>query len=162
MITKDSVELLRRLTAGEVDSIVVGMAAAVLQGVPLTTRDLDIVHCRTHDNVARLLSVLAEVDAVARGDSRRTRPGPTHLLGPGHVLTETRFGDLDCLGAIDGGRTYEDLQEVSIDVDFEGRSLRVLTLEELVAVKKRAGRPKDLAVIPYIESTIDEVRRRCG
>jgi len=45
-------------------------------------------------------------------------------------------------------------------LDFEGRQLRVLGLRELVAVKKRAGRPKDLAVIPYLESTIDEIDKR--
>jgi hypothetical protein len=105
MITSDAVEVLRRLTAGDVELVVVGMAAAILQGVPLTTRDLDVVHRRTPENVARLLLVLGDIEAVGRGDRRRIRPGESHLLGPGHILTETRFGDLDCLGAIDGDRT---------------------------------------------------------
>jgi len=70
---------------------------------------------------------------------------------------ETRFGDFDCLGAIDGGRDFEDLLGDSVLLDFEGRPLRVLTLRELLAVKIRAGRPKDLAAIPYIQSTIDEI-----
>jgi hypothetical protein len=58
-----------------------------------------------------------------------------------------------------GGRNYEDLLDASIGLDFEGRALRVLSLPEILAVKKRAGRPKDLAVIPYIQSTIDEIAR---
>jgi hypothetical protein len=73
------------------------------------------------------------------------------------VLLETRFGDFDCLGAIDGGRDYEALLGSSVLVDFEGRPLRLLSLRELLAIKIRAGRPKDLAAIPQIQSTIDEV-----
>ena len=123
------------------------------------TWDLDIVHRRAADNVERLLGVLADIDAVARGDARRIRPSASHLLGPGHILLETRFGDFDCLGAIDGARSYDELLGSSRLLDFDGRPLRVLTLTELLAVKKRAGRPKDLAGIPYIESTIAELER---
>jgi hypothetical protein len=73
---------------------------------------------------------------------------------------ETRFGDFGCLGAIDGGRAFEDLLASSIVMDVEGCPIRVLNLGEILAVKKRAARPKDLAAIPYIESTIDEIERQ--
>lgn len=149
-------KILIRLADEGVEVIVVGMAAAVLQGVPVTTWDLDVVHRRTAENVERLLHVLQSVEAVARHDPRRLQPNETHLMGPGHVLLETKFGDFDCLGAIDGGRAYEDLLEAVVSVDFAGRPLRILSLRELLAIKTRAGRPKDLAAIPYIQSTIDE------
>lgn len=152
-------EILLRLADAGVEAIVVGMAAAVIQGAPTMTWDLDIVHHRTLDNVQRLLSVLNDIDAVARGDSRRLRPNASHLLGPGHILLETRFGDFDCLGAIDGGRSYEDLLEASVELELDGRQLRVIGLDELLQIKKRAGRPKDLAGIPYIEATIAESSR---
>jgi hypothetical protein len=152
-------EILIRLADAGVEAIVVGMASAVIQGVPSMTWDLDIVHRRTPDNVERLLGVLAGIDAVARGDTRRIRPGASHLLGPGHILLETRFGDFDCLGAIDGTRTYDDLLSSSLEILLDGRALRVLGLTELLGIKKRAGRPKDLAAIPYIESTIAELAR---
>lgn len=48
----------------------------------------------------------------------------------------------------------------SLLLEFEGRELRVLALSELLAIKIRAGRPKDLAAIPYIESTIAEIERK--
>ena len=149
-------EILNRLADGGVEVVVVGMAAAVLQGVPLATWDLNVVHRRTPENVERLLLVLEDLRAVARHDPK---PNATHLPGPGHVLMETRFGDFDCLGAIDGGRDFEDLLGDSVLLDFEGRPLRVLALRELPAVKIRAGRPTDLAAIPYIQSTIDEIER---
>jgi hypothetical protein len=140
-----------------VDFVGVGMVSAIVQGVPLTTMDLDIVHLRTPENVGRLLRVLANLDAVARNDPRRLRPNETHLLGPGHILLKTRFGDFDCLGAIDGGRGYEELLQQCVPIELEGRTFQFLNLREILAIKKRAGRPKDLAAIPYIESTIDEI-----
>jgi hypothetical protein len=152
-------EILLRLADEGVEAIVVGMAAAIIQGVPTTTWDLDIVHKRTSGNVERLLRVLRDLHAIARGDPRRLSPNETHLLGPGHILLETRFGDFDCLGTIDGGRAYEDLIDSTVVVDFEGRPLRLLSLRELLLIKTRAGRPKDLAAIPSIQSTIDEIEQ---
>jgi hypothetical protein len=152
-------EILTRLADAGVDVIVVGMAAAVVQGVPAATWDLDVVHRRTPENVERLLGVLDEIEAVARHDPRKLRPDSSHLSGPGHVLMETRFGDFDCLGEIDGGRAYEDLLDATVEVSLAGRTLRLLTLGEILAIKKRAARPKDLAMIPYLESTLEEIER---
>lgn len=152
--------ILVRLADANVEYVVVGMMAGVLQGVPTTTWDLDIVHHRTEDNVERLLGVLGELDACARHHPKRVRPARTHLIGPGHVLLETRFGDLDCLGAIDGERAYEQLLDHSHVIDFQGRPIRVLDLRELVAIKERAGRAKDLATLPLIRATLDEIQRQ--
>jgi len=70
--------------------------------------------------------------------------------------------DIVCLGTINGARTYDDLVDASLSIEFDGRQIRVLKLEELLAIKIRAGRPKALAAIPYIESTIAETRRVNG
>jgi hypothetical protein len=153
-------ELLRSLASEDVELVVVGMLAGVLQGAPVTTADVDIVHRRTPENVERLLRVLRRLNAVYRHDPRRIRPEPSHLLGPGHQLLETDLGDLDCLGEIDGGRDYEALAGCSCPLTLgEGLTMRVLSLGELVAVKRRAGRPKDLAALPILEATLAESTR---
>jgi len=59
-------ELLRRLVGAGVEFIVVGGAAAVLHGAPITTEDLDIVHRRTSENVSRLKNLLTELDTHVR------------------------------------------------------------------------------------------------
>ena len=152
--------LLLLLVEHDVEVIVVGMLAGVLQGAPLTTADVDVVHRRTPENVARLLAVLRAIGAVYRHDTRRIAPGESHLLGPAHQLLESSLGDIDCLGEIDGGKTYEDLIDKTVHLNLGGeRAIAVLDLATLVEVKKRAGRPKDLAAIPVLEATLDEVRR---
>lgn len=156
-----SAEILRLLSRKEVEFIVVGMTAGVLRGAPVTTVDLDIVHRRSPENVARLLGVLAELDAVYRHDPRKLRPNESHLLGPGHQLLTTTHGDLDCLGAIDQDKSYEDLLEQTTEMKLaEGLSVRVLALSALIEIKERSGRPKDLAVIPVLRATLDELNRK--
>jgi hypothetical protein len=156
-------ETLRALVRHDVQFIVVGMAAGVLQGVPLTTLDVDVVHQRTPDNVDRLLEALAELKAVYRGDPRNLSPAASHLLGPGHQLLTTINGDLDCLGAVDDGKGYDDLLQATKELMIgAGITVRVLELAMLIEVKRRAGRPKDLAALPILEATLDEMRRGSG
>ncbi|MGE0456129.1 MAG: hypothetical protein AB7O37_22730 [Vicinamibacteria bacterium] len=154
-------EILQLLAAGDVEFVVVGMAAGILQGAPVTTLDLDIVHRRTPENVVRLLQILASLDAVYRHDARRLRPRASHLEGPGHQFLTTTHGDLDCLGAIDDGRVYEDLLAQAAELRLaSGLTIRVLGLAALVEIKQRLGRPKDLAALPVLRATLDEATRR--
>jgi hypothetical protein len=54
--------------------------------------------------------------------------------------------------------------EILIRLADEGVEVIVVRMAAagILAVKKRAGRPKDLAAIACIESTIDETERECG
>ena len=150
-------EILEHLAAHEVDFIVVGMTAGILQGAPVTTVDLDVVHRRTPENVARLLAALEVLEAVYRHDARQLQPKESHLSGPGHQLLATRLGDLDCLGTIDEERGYDDLLLQTEEMNLEsGRTIRVLSLPALIEAKERSGRPKDLAALPVLRATLDE------
>jgi hypothetical protein len=154
-------EILRLLAENDVEFIVVGMAAGILHGAPVTTVDLDLVHRRSRENVARLRRVLSELDATYRHDPRRLRPEESHLIGPGHQLLATTHGDLDCLGTIDQDRAYEDLLPLTVEMTLAGgRTVRVLSLPALIEAKERAGRPKDLAALPSLRATLDERARR--
>ena len=154
-------EVLRRLAANDVEFIVVGMMAGVLRGAPLLTADLDLVHRRSAQNVSRLLQVLAGLDAIYRHDPRRLRPGESHLMSPGHQLLVTTHGDLDCLGAVGDGQTYEDLLDRAPELNLgAGMSVRVIDLPTLIELKEKAGRPKDLAALPVLRATLAETLKR--
>ena len=160
MPAPDFRELLRVLLEHEVEFLVCGGVCAVLQGVPVTTMDLDLVHRRSEENVERLLAALDELEAVSRLDARRLRPEASHLLSPGHRLLETRAGLLDLLGELAGGVAYEDLADGAETIRWEGRELRLLSLEQLIEAKLRTGRDKDRAALPLIRHALDERRRR--
>jgi len=156
-------DILRLLATHDVEFIVVGMAAAILAGAPLTTLDVDIVHRRSAENVARLLRVLEQLQAVYRGDPRKLEPTVPNLMSPGHQLLETSYGDFDCLGTIDDGKAYDDLLPSSREISLSGGlMIRVLDLPELIDIKRRAARPTDLAALPVLEATLAERQRREG
>jgi|SRR6185436_3713051 len=150
--------LLEKLCEAGVEFIIVGGAAAVLQGAPITTRDLDIVHRRTPENVARLLELLLQLDAIMRYDfaHRGLRPTVEMLLGRGQINLSTSLGPIDPLCQLDEGRGYDELLAHCETVVDDGHMLRVLDLPTLIEVKTKAGRPKDRVVLPILIATLQE------
>jgi len=151
--------LLRVLAEHEVEFILVGGLAAVLQGAPIVTGDLDIVHRRTPENVARLLAALAELEAVYRIDPRRLKPTDAHLSGPGHALLSTKFCDLDVLGTIFVDTRYEGLTDDVLELELGDITIQVLGLERLIQSKEHTGRGKDLAVLPALRATLAQTKK---
>jgi predicted nucleotidyltransferase len=153
---------LRALHDGGVDFILVGGLAAVLNGAPVNTFDIDVVHSRETANIDRLLSVLDALDAVFRMQpERRLKPNASHLASTGHVNLITRHGPLDLLGTIGRGLGYQELIPRSVELDIgQGLRVRVLDLETLIAVKEELGGEKDRAVLPVLRRTLEEKRKR--
>ena len=152
--------ILVELRRHQVDFIVVGGIAAGLEGVPGSTLDLDVVHSRQPDNIARLLRALDSLEATYR-TRRELKPDESHLASPGHQLLMTRFGPLDILGMIGRSRSYDDLLPHTHELEVgEGLRVRVLNLETLIAVKEEVAGERDLAVLPIMRRTLEEKRRR--
>jgi hypothetical protein len=70
----------------------------------------------------------------------------------------TDLGPLDCLGAIEGGRTYDDLVPLSVEADMDGHLL-VLGLETIVELKRQSIEAKDRLMLPMLEETLKRLRR---
>jgi len=143
-----------------VELVLVGALAAVAQGAPLTTHDVDIVHARTPANLDRLMAALTKVNARYRGRAADSPllPDRAALATAGHSLMTTDLGPLDCLGAIEEGRDYDALVPLSVVVDLDGYPLRVLGLETIVALKRRSNSPKDRLALPVLEATLKRGR----
>lgn len=157
MASPDLFAMIRTLRAHEVEFIVIGGVCAVLHGAPLTTFDLDIVHRRSDENIARLMRALESLDAHFRLHPRRIAPNASHLAGPGHHLLTTRVGPLDVLGVVDVvNKDYEQLLPHTTQLTFEGRPLLILDLETLIQLKEGLDRPKDRLAVIALRHTLDE------
>jgi predicted nucleotidyltransferase len=155
--------ILDGLAEAGVAFILVGGLAAVAQGAPVTTMDVDIVHHRSPQNIERLLGFLKSIDAFhRRPDEKVIAPQPGDLSGSGHALFSTRLGPLDVLAVIEGGRAYEDLLEHTVEIAFRGRTIRVLNLEMIVQLKKGSTDPKDLQRLPVLEETLKQLKAANG
>ena len=150
--------LLRQLVAAEIRFILVGGFAGTVLGSPRVTIDLDVVYARDRENLRRLVGALEPLMPYLRG----APPGlpftldlPTLERGLNFTLT-TRAGDLDLLGDIAGGGGYDQLVARSVVVRVFGLDVRVVTLSELIHLKRAAGRPKDLEAIAELELLLAE------
>ena len=157
MPDSDFLAALRALREGGVEFAVVGGLAAVLNGAPVNTFDLDIVPARDAKNVAKLLRVLDAIDAIYRiQPGRRLKPNASHLSSPGHHNLTTSCGPLDVLGTIGRGLAYEDLLPHTIEMEIsEGLRVRVLNLATIIALKEELASGKDLAVLPTLRRTLE-------
>jgi predicted nucleotidyltransferase len=156
-IDDPSERILVELLDAEIAFIVVGGLAAVLQGAPIVTFDLDIVHRRTPQNVDRLLALLLERGAYHRLDSaqRRLPPAREALLGQGHLNLAVGDAKVDVLCEIAPHDGYDELVADAEAVPFHGRTLRVLGLARLIQAKAAAARPKDRPALPILVATLE-------
>lgn len=154
--------ILKELSEGGVQFILVGGLAAVLHGAPVHTFDVDVVYARDDANIERLLRVLNAMSAIFRSQpERRLEPNESHLRAGGHLNLITRYGPLDVLGSIGADLKYEHLLTRATDLDLgEALAIRVLNLEVLIALKEELGGEKDLAALAILKSTLAEIRKR--
>ena len=156
------VATLRRLCESEIEFILVGGLAAVLGGAPIQTFDVDLVYSREPANIDRLLAALQSLDAVFRVQpERRLRPDRSHLAGGGHLNLLTSLGPLDLLGSIGQDLAFSDLVPHSHEMDVgQGIRVRVLNLDTLISIKEQLASEKDLAMLPILRQTLNEIRRK--
>ena len=147
-------EILELLNKYEVEFIVVGGVAAVIQGAPVTTFDLDTLVRIREDNAERLSGALNELDARYREHQSIVKPTKEDIMAGGHLLLHTRAGPLDLLGYIGDKNRYEDMLPRSTELSMAVGTLRVLDLEELIRQKKESDRPKDRAMLELLEEAL--------
>ena len=147
-------ELLRALVAEQVDFVVVGGLAAVVHGSAAITRDLDITYATDEDNLERLGRAMVILGARLRGVT-----DDVPFVPDGRTLRRTRIltlatpdGSIDLLAQPDGSPSYVRLKERAWRAELAGVEVGVASLEDLIAMKKAAGRPKDLIAVEELEA----------
>ncbi|MGH9407760.1 MAG: hypothetical protein ACRD3D_18210 [Terriglobia bacterium] len=158
----DFLAILSSLAERQVEFIVVGGVSAVLQGAPIATFDLDVVHSLSSENVRKLLVTLEALNASCRTPgSRNVKPEPSHLSSSRHQLLMTRFGPLDLLGSIGRDRRYNDLLADSLAMEIgSGLQVQVLDLSTVIETKEETAHEKDTAVLAILRRTLEEKKRR--
>jgi predicted nucleotidyltransferase len=146
-------KIARTLNKVRLEAVMVGNAAAALQGAPVTTLDIDFMFRKTPTNMRKLKNFAKELDA--------------QILKPFYpvsslyrVVNEDTGLQVDFMSALHGIKSFENLRSDAVEVDFEGSSLKVASLEKIIRSKKILARPRDLAVIEILEKTLDEKKKR--
>ena len=150
--TADLEALLRDLQAADVELIVVGGAAAVIHGAPVTTQDLDIVPRQTPEGLQRLAVALDRLDSRFRPVTAGRDIAPTleHLSGTGQLNLITRHGPLDVLLRLHDSRGYDELIAHTVEIVEDDLRTTVIDLDTLIEIKRSTGRARDALVVPLL------------
>lgn len=153
--------LLRRLAEAGVDFLVVGGVAVAAQGYGRSTKDLDIVYATNAANLERLGGVLVKLGARLRGIEEDVPFVPdARTLKRTTILTlDTPLGSIDLLVDPSGADRYDAMRERADVIDLDGIEFRVVSLDDLLSMKRAAGRPQDVADVDAL-LTVRRVQRR--
>jgi predicted nucleotidyltransferase len=132
------------LQAHNVRYLVIGGIAAVLHGVPRATFDLDLLVEATPENVQRLLNAFLDAGL-----------GTAALTTVENVLAHeiTVFNDrvrIDVQTATPG-IVFQEAWQRRETMHYQGQEFYVMSLEDLLASKRAAGRDKDLEDVRLLE-----------
>jgi hypothetical protein len=162
----DPKPILRTLQQHDVAFVVVGLIAAVAQGSPVATRDLEVTPSPAPDNYELLAAALGELGAKLRlpdGTGLEFPIEPGYLAGGAAWTLLTRFGVLDLVFEPAGTRGFDDLRRQAIELDLgTGKPVLVASILDVIRMKEAAGRAKDEAVLPALRQTLEELRKREG
>jgi len=137
--------MVRKLTEGGVNFVLVGGYAAVTHGASMMTQDVDICCRFSRDNLERLARALADLH-------------PRHRLTPQKLpleLSDRLFRDLknlyletdlcvlDCLSEVAGVGDYDEVLRQSVEIETSAGKFRVLSIDSLIDAKEAMNRPHD-------------------
>lgn len=153
-MTASPTSLLVRLADATVDFVVIGAIAVVAHGHIRTTRDLDITYATEPENLEALGRALVALDARLRGVAEVVPfvPDGRTLRGAELLTLETAAGSLDLLAAPPGAPPYAELKARAEPIEIEGRPVLIAAIDDLLAMKRSAGRPRDLEDIEALEA----------
>lgn len=151
-------ELLRRLAAAKVDFVVVGGLAVNAWGVVRATKDVDVVIAPETENLKRVAEIaVAAGGHVQQGEALLGTPISiaSALAGGEQVAIETDLGRLDIVQGLDGVPSYEELRSRASEALILGVTVAVCSMDDLKAMKRAAGRTRDLADLEDLEVASD-------
>ena len=140
--------------AAGVDFVVIGGIAVLLHGYPRNTRDLDIAFAYDEANLKALGGVLVDLGAELRDVDAPLPfvPDEQTLRGIELLTLQTTAGWLDVQRRTPGVASYEKLRRGAVRVDLDGFTVLVAGADDLIAMKRTAGRPQDLIDIAALEA----------
>jgi hypothetical protein len=156
-------EILETLVGFGVEFVIVGGVAVQAHGYLRATGDLDVIPRPTSLNLSRLAEALADMHAEVWRASRPVNVADPDLLKRAPLVPlVTRFGRLDLLNieqTAGAPASYDDLAGRALVVEIAGRDVTVAGVDDLIRMKRAAGREQDLLDIAALARADAELER---
>jgi len=144
----DPLHILQILDSHNVRFVVIGGIAGRLWGSTTVTNDLDICYARDRGNLEMLASSLQELKVKLRRVDRDA------------IRVTTVAGKLKGLESPVGSGGYDTLARTATTMDVGGVKVQVAAIEDLIRMKRAAGRPKDLIEVEVLAAVREELDRK--
>lgn len=157
MATEERIDaLIGALSGAAVEFIVIGGVAVGWHGYVRATKDIDVVPDPDPDNLRRLATTLVEIGATVQGADDfdpAELPDPTDpevLALGGNWVLQTDLGRLDLMQVQGDMVLWPKLHDRAVAGRFDNLPMRVCSYEDLIELKRDAGRPQDLVDIEQL------------
>jgi hypothetical protein len=157
----DPLAILATLARHGVRFVVIGGIAGRLWGSTTVTNDLDVCYARNSENLKALAAALRELKARLRGADRDlpfVAEERTLKMGD-HFPFTTTAGNFDILGTPAGSTGYDALARTATRMEIGELTISVAAIEDLILMKRAAGRPKDLIEVEILAAVKEELER---
>jgi hypothetical protein len=135
------------------EAILVGNAAAALQGAPVTTLDFDFMFRKTPRNLNKIKKVAEKLGM--------SLTQPYYPVSDLYRLIQKDSGmQLDFMSRMHGVRSFESLKSRAVPVKFGSAQILVADLKDIIRSKRALRRGKDLAILELLEKTQDEKEKK--
>ena len=157
MTETDVEKLLNAFHREEVEFVIIGGLAAVLQGSAYVTADFDLCYSRKKENLEKLARALGSFQPLLRAvaDQVPFRLDVSALRTGMNFTLTTDVGDVDILDEVTGMGNYQQVEAFSEEMEIFGINCKVLTLDGLIKAKRALGRAKDLRILPELEALLE-------
>jgi hypothetical protein len=158
--------ILRALTTHDVQFVLIGAMAAIARKVPVVSYDVDITPAKNPENLEKLAAAVQELGAKLRTREPEGVPFAIDPKGLAHSekwTLMTPHGSLDISFFPSGTQGYDDLSRDAGPVEvYDGLVVQVASLADVIRSKQAANRPKDIAQLPLLRQTLEEIRKLEG
>ena len=142
------------LKQAALDAVLIGNAAAALQGAPVTTVDFDFLFRKTRRNLAKIRAVADVLGA--------TIVRPYYPAADIYRVVRDDGLQVDFMASIHGIRSFEGLRARADTIDVAGTAITVAALPDIIKSKRAARRPRDLAVLEVLEKALEQKEQQTG
>lgn len=146
-------DLLKRLLDHNIDFVLIGGFAGVVHGSTQVTQDLDICAVLSEDQIKKLRAALKDLSPIHRMNKNAKisfleKPQKGEKIQ--NLYLETEAGILDVIQEVAGVGDFKTLKQNADEIELFGKLCKVISLDDLIKVKKTLNRNKDKSILPEL------------